>query len=460
MEKLLIIDDSEDIRKQLKWGLKKDYSLLLAGNVKEALSQFRKHRPLVVTLDLGLPPHEDGAEEGLKCLKQMIMMNPFAKIIIITGNNERENALKAVTSGAYDYYEKPIDLDEMKVILKRAFQLSAIEQENRRLHIELEKQTSEWGGMVGQCPEMLDVFSTIRKVASFDAAILIQGESGTGKELVARAIHAVSLRKEGPFIPINCGAIPENLLESELFGHEKGAFTGAHIQIQGKVEFADKGTLFLDEIGELPLNLQVKLLRFLQEKTIQRVGGRQEIPVDARIICASNMDIAKAKDEGSFRDDLYFRIGVITIKLPPLRDRRGDIMLLSNLFLKRTTESVGKKIKGFSPSAVNVLQSYMWSGNVRELENRIQRAVIMSESTTIEADDLGFTDVKMKQRAQSIDGLTLKDAREIMEKEMIASVVEKYKGNIARASEELGISRPSLYDLLKKHRISYASPEN
>jgi two-component system NtrC family response regulator len=460
MEKLLLIDDSEDIRKQLKWGLKKDYSLLLAGNAKEALSQFRKHNPPVVTLDLGLPPDEDGTEEGLKCLEQMIMMNPFAKIIIITGNNERENALKAVTSGAYDYYEKPIDLDEMKVILKRAFQLSAIEQENRRLHIEIEKQTSEMGGMVGQCPQMLDVFSTIRKVASFDAAILIQGESGTGKELVARAIHSASLRKEGPFIPINCGAIPENLLESELFGHEKGAFTGAHTQVQGKVEFADKGTLFLDEIGELPLNLQVKLLRFLQEKTIQRVGGRQEIPVDTRIICASNMDIAKAKEEGSFRDDLYFRIGVITMKLPPLRDRRGDIMLLSNLFLKRTSESVGKKIKGFSPSAISVLELYEWPGNVRELENKIQRAVIMSESMTIEADDLGFTDVKMKQRAQSIDGLTLKDAREIMEKEMIASVVEKYKGNIARASEELGISRPSLYDLLKKHRISYASPDN
>jgi two-component system NtrC family response regulator len=422
MEKLLLIDDSEDIRKQLKWGLKKDYSLLLAGNAKEAISQFRKHNPPVVTLDLGLPPDEDGTEEGLKCLEQMIMMNPFAKIIIITGNNERENALKAVTSGAYDYYEKPIDLDEMKVILKRAFQLSAIEQENRRLHIEIEKQTSEMGGMVGQCPQMLDVFSTIRKVASFDAAILIQGESGTGKELVARAIHSASLRKEGPFIPINCGAIPENLLESELFGHEKGAFTGAHTQVQGKVEFADKGTLFLDEIGELPLNLQVKLLRFLQEKTIQRVGGRQEIPVDTRIICASNMDIAKAKEEGSFRDDLYFRIGVITMKLPPLRDRRGDIMLLSNLFLKRTSESVGKKIKGFSPSAISVLELYEWPGNVRELENKIQRAVIMSESMTIEADDLGFTDVKMKQRAQSIDGLTLKDAREIMEKEMIASV--------------------------------------
>ncbi len=453
MEKLLIVDDNEEIRKQLKWGIGKDYNLLLAGDAKEALSLFKKHHPKVVTLDMGLPPHEEGAEIGLRCLQDIIMNGPFTKVIVITGNNERENALKAVQMGAYDYYQKPVDLGELKVIINRAFHLYVLENENRRLRGELEKKTLEFGGMVGQCPEMVEVFSTIRKVCTSDVSVFIQGESGTGKELVARAIHNMSLRDKMPFIPINCGAIPENLLESELFGHEKGAFTNAHVQVQGKFEFAHKGTLFLDEIGELPVNLQVKLLRFLQEKIIQRVGGREDIHVDSRIIAATNVDMAKAIEEGRFREDLYYRIGVITIKLPPLKERKGDIMLLSNLFLKGISEALGKKIKGFSISAMASIESHNWPGNVRELENKIQRAVIMAESSMIGPRDLGFPEKSISQRFAKGEGVSLREAKDKIEQEMIVSSLERFKGSIAKAADELDVSRPTLYDLMKKHGL-------
>lgn len=458
MEKLLIIDDNEEIRKQLKWGLGKEYQILLAGDAKEAVSLYSKHHPKVVTLDLGLPPHEDGAEEGMKCFDVITKNNPFTKVIVVTGNDEREYALKAIQMGAYDYYQKPIDIRELKVIINRAFHLHNIEDENRKLHSELKTQTSELRGMVGQCPEMLEVFSTIRKVATSDVSVLIEGESGTGKELVASAIHSLSLRKNGPLIPINCGAIPENLLESELFGHEKGAFTGAHIQVQGKVEYAHKGTLFLDEIGELPSNLQVKILRFLQEKTIQRVGGRDNIHVDARIVAATNVNISKAIGEGAFREDLYYRIGVITVKLPPLRERRGDIMLLANLFLLRFSEGFGKKVRGFSLSVVNALEAYGWPGNVRELENRIQRAVIMSESAVIEPLDLGFTGgASYGHNFIATEGVTLREGKDRVERELTVSALEKCGGNIAKTAEELGVSRPTLYDIIKKHGLSNLS---
>lgn len=457
MDKLLIVDDSEEIRRQLRWGLGKEYTLFLAGDANEAISIFKKDQPKVVILDLGLPPREDGVEEGLRCLDEIIKVSPFTKIIVITGNNDRENALRAIKSGAYDYYEKPIDLSELKVIIRRAFHLSNIERENRRLHEELERRTQEFGGMIGQCPQMLDVFSTIKKVASSDVSVLICGESGTGKELVARALHSMSLRRNEPFIPINCGAIPENLLESELFGHERGAFTGAHSQVQGKFEYAHKGTLFLDEVGELSANLQVKLLRFLQEKTIQRVGGRQEIYVDARIIAATNVDIVSAIQDGKFREDLYYRIGVITIKLPPLRERQDDIMLLANLFLKRFSDEFKKKIRGFDSATVELIKSYDWPGNVRELENRIKRAVIMSESPMLQPLDLGFSGID--QGSILLSGkMTLKEARDKVEREMIISALEKQKGNIAKAAEELGISRPTLYDLLKKHGLYNIAP--
>ncbi|KAF0221819.1 MAG: two-component system NtrC family response [Geobacteraceae bacterium] len=453
MERLLIVDDNEDIRKQLKWGLGKEFDVILAGDGEEGISSFNKHQPKVVTLDLGLPPHEDGTEEGLRCLEDILRHAPRTKVIVITGNDEKNIALRAIQIGAYDYFQKPIDINELKVIISRAFHLCNIEEENSRLQIALDHKNIGMGGIIGQCPQMLQVFSMIEKVATSDAAIFLTGESGTGKELVARAIHAKSLRSNAPFIPINCGAIPENLLESELFGFEKGAFTGAHARVQGKVEYAHKGTLFLDEIGELPATLQVKLLRFLQEKVMQRVGGREDIIADTRIISATNIDIAKAIQESTFREDLYYRIAVITINLPPLRERSDDIMLLANLFLKRFSEEFNKKVRGFSSTALELLESYEWPGNVRELENKVQRAVIMSDSVLLEPDDLGFAEKTTLQKITSAEGITLKDARDRVEREMILSAIKSQGGNIAKAAEILGISRPTLYDLVKKHGL-------
>ena len=453
MEKLLIIDDNEEIKKQLKWGLGNEYTVLLAGDGKEALSLFKKHKPKVVTLDLGLSPLENGTDEGFKCLEEILRSHSLTKVIVITGNDDRGNALKAVQSGAYDFYPKPIELKELKVTISRALHLYNIEEENSRLQAALDKKNTFMGEMVGQCPEIVNIFATIRKIASSDVPVMIQGESGTGKELVAKAIHSMSLRKDQAFIPINCGAIPENLLESELFGHEKGAFTGAYTQVQGKVEYAHKGTLFLDEIGELPSHLQVKLLRFLQEKIIQRVGGRENINVDTRIIAATNIDIAKSIQEGRFREDLYYRIGVITINLPPLRERNDDIMLLSNLFLRRFSNDFSKKLRGFSAASIEFLKSYEWPGNVRELENRIQRAVLIAESSIIEPHDLNFSENPVTQNASHTEGMTLREVKDKVEKNMIISTIDKHKGNIAKAANELGISRPTLYDLMKKHGI-------
>jgi two-component system NtrC family response regulator len=457
MEKLLVIEDNGEISKQLKWGLGKQYDVHLAVDAREAASLMKKHRPRVVTLDLGLPPDQDGASEGFRCLDGILKEHPYAKVIVVTGNNGRENCLKAVESGAYDFYQKPIDLQELKVIIGRAFHIAQIEEENRRLQSALDRNYTGMGGLIGQCPEMLDVFSVIRKVASSDISVLVQGESGTGKELVARAIHSMSLRKEGPFVPINCGAIPETLIESELFGHEKGSFTGAHMQQKGKVEYADKGTLFLDEIGELPAQLQVKLLRFLQERSFQRVGGRDDINVDTRIISATNVDIQKAIMNARFREDLYYRIGVITVSLPALRERKGDVLLLSNLFLRRFAEEFRKKVKGFSPSSVDALESYEWPGNVRELENKVKRAVIMTESPLVEPRDLGFQENgQIRTTIPAGESLTLREARDMVEREMVIRAIDKHKANVARAAQELDISRPTLYDLMKKHNLSAA----
>jgi two-component system NtrC family response regulator len=457
MEKLLIVDDNEEIRKQLKWGLGGEYTIIPASNAKEALALFKKHGPKVVTLDLGLSPLPNGTDEGFRCLEEILRSHSPTKVIVITGNDDRENALRAVQSGAYDFYQKPIELKELKVIISRALHLYNIEEENSSLRVALHKKTTFMGEMIGQCPQMLEVFATIRKIASSDVPVLIHGESGTGKELVARAIHAMSLRKDQAFIPINCGAIPENLLESELFGHEKGAFTGALAQVQGKVEYAHKGTLFLDEIAELPFHLQVKLLRFLQEKIIQRVGGRENINVDARIIAATNVDIVKSIQEGKFREDLYYRIGVIIIKLPPLRERGDDIMLMSNLFLNRASNEFSKKIRGFSAASIALLKSYEWPGNVRELENRIQRAVLIAESSIIEPYDLNFTEKTAVRNEPCAEVETLREVRNKTEKNMIISAIEKHDGNIAKAANDLGVSRPTLYDLIKKHNIYLSS---
>ncbi|BDV43073.1 sigma-54-dependent Fis family transcriptional regulator [Geotalea uraniireducens] len=454
MEKLLIVDDNEDIRRQLRWGIGNDYALLLAADGREALDIFRKQQPGVVMLDLGLPPHEDSSEEGFRCLEEMLRIAPDTKIIVITGNEGRSNAVKAVQLGAYDFYQKPIDLNELKVIIKRAFHLQVLEEENRRLQSALNEYDGEFKGFIGDCPEMGVVFSTIRKVAPSDVSVLVTGESGTGKELVARAIHGMSLRKNGPFVPINCGAIPENLLEAELFGHEKGAFTGALNRVLGKVEYAHKGTLFLDEIGELSLPLQVKLLRFLQEKVIQRVGGREDIPVDVRIVAASNVDISQAMETGQFREDLYYRIGVVTVLLPPLRNRGDDLMQLANYFLKRFTGEFKKKIKGYSPTAREYMEAYGWPGNVRELENKVQRAVLMATAPLIEPDDLGFTERPLGNKLTALENMTLREARDRVEREMIKGAIANNKGNIAKAAEELAVSRPTLYDLIRKHGIN------
>ncbi|QEM68650.1 PEP-CTERM-box response regulator transcription factor [Geobacter sp. FeAm09] len=453
MENILIVDDNPDIRQQLKWGLGEEYEILLAGDGSQGLAAFKKHQPGVVILDLGLPPHEDSSVEGFRCLAEMLDHNPNAKIIMLTGNSERENALQAIQMGAYDFYPKPPVLSELKVIIGRALHLANIEEQNRTLQRSLEQKSTVAGGIIGQCAEMQMVYTTIKKVASSDVPVLITGESGTGKELVARAIQEASLRKGGPFIPINCGAIPENLLESEFFGHEKGAFTGAHTTVQGKLQYAHKGTLFLDEIGELPVNLQVKLLRFLQEGTIQRVGGREDIQVDARTICATNVDIAKAINEGKFREDLYYRIGVITIALPPLRERGDDILLLAHYYLRLFNDEHKKRVRRFGAAAINFLKGYEWPGNVRELRNRVQRAVIMSDSSAIEPADLGCNSSVPAQSEPPRDVTSLRDARDRAEREVISAAIERQHGNILKAAEELEVSRPTLYDLLKKHNF-------
>jgi len=455
MQPILLIDDDPDILTQMKWGFKKEYDIITAPDRCAALKLFEKRHIPIVTLDLGLPPDENGASEGLLCLREILREAPQTKVIILTGNNDRENALKAIHLGAYDYYLKPVNIAELKVIIKRAYYLHEIENENSKLHTMLDNEVG-YAGMIGQSREMQTIFDTIHKVASTDTTILITGDSGTGKELVARAIHEKSLRKKGPFIAINCGAIPENLLESELFGHEKGAFTGAYAQQNGKFEYANKGTLFLDEIAEMSPNLQAKLLRFLQERKIQRVGGRTDIEIDTRVIAATNIDLIHAMKEGGFREDLYYRISVITINMPPLKDRGNDIRLLANTFLERYKMMFKKKIKGFSNKAIEAIENYAWPGNVRELENKLQKAVITTDSNIIEPYHLGLEEQSeldgdtVKKR---YEGVTLKEARKKLEKDLIASVVKRHNGNIKRASEELGISRPTLYDLIDKYHL-------
>ncbi len=442
-QKLLIVDDDEDLRTQMKWALTADYNVYLAEDRQSAIAIINKEQPAVVTLDLGLPPNPAGVEEGFAVLDHILDNYSHTKVIIITGRGEKEYALRAVEKGAYDFFYKPIQLDELKVVLRRAFHVSQLEHEQREMRHRLSGDTFE--GMIGTSPKMQDVFSTIRKVATTDAPVLIRGESGTGKELVARAIHRLSLRESKHFIPINCSAIPENLIESELFGHEKGTFTGAHAQRKGRFEMAEGGTLFLDEIGDLPLTLQVKLLRFLQEKTIERVGGREQIEVDTRVLAATNRDLEEAMKNATFRDDLYYRLSVINISLPALRERDADVVLLAKTFLDRYTSETRKKIKGFSSEAIEAIESYSWPGNVRELENRIKRAVIMSEGKKITLEDL-----EMKAVAGKREGLVLKDAREILEKGLILKAIARNENNLTKAASELGISRPTLYDLMEK----------
>jgi two-component system NtrC family response regulator len=444
--KLLIVDDDEEIRMQMKWALSQEYEVFVAQDRQQALDVFKMERPPVVTLDLGLPPHPREVEEGFRALGDILQEDAYAKVVVITGREGREHALQAIGQGAYDFFRKPIQLDELKVILRRALHVYRLEREHRLLQQRLGSEGFE--EMLGSSPQMQDVFVTIHKVANTDAPVLIVGESGTGKELVARALHRQSERREAAFVTINCGAIPENLLESELFGHEKGAFTGAHTQRKGRIEAAQGGTLFLDEIGELSLPLQVKLLRFLQEHQLERVGGRETISVDVRVLAATNVDLKQAMADGRFREDLYYRLGVVIIALPPLRERGEDVLLLAKALLQRYSAEGTRKITGFSRQAMTVLQSYSWPGNVRELENRIKRAVIMAQGPRLTPADLDLDSPYDKYK-----GRGLKEAREALEKEIIQGTLAKNKGNITRTATELGVSRPTLHELVSKYAI-------
>jgi two-component system NtrC family response regulator len=443
LPRLLIVDDDEEIRTQMKWALAKEYDISLAEDRASALGAFSEYRPAVVLLDLGLPPHPGTPEEGLAALSDMTTQDRFAKIIIISGQGEKTNALQAIGAGAYDFLTKPVEVEELKVILKRTFHVASLERDYRELQAQMKADTFE--GLLGTSPQMQRVFNSVRKVATTDAPVLILGESGTGKEMIAQAIHRCSPRKDGPFIAINCSAIPETLLESELFGHEKGSFTGAHVQRKGRIETASGGTLFLDEIGEIPLQLQVKLLRFLQEQRIERVGGRQEIQVDTRVIAATNVDLKKAITTERFREDLYYRLAVVNINLPPLRDREGDIPLLAQEFLRRNVAANGKDGLSFSQDAFRAINAHSWPGNVRELENRVKRAVIMAEGKRLTAADL-----ELESPSAAPATLNLKEAREAVEREVINRALRKHGGKITSAAAEMGISRPTLYELMEK----------
>jgi len=447
--RLLIVDDDEEIRTQMKWALNQDHDVFLAEDRSSALDAFKEHRPQVVLLDLGLPPHPGTPEEGLAALSEMTAHDRFAKIIIVSGQGEKTNALQAIGAGAYDFLTKPVQLEELKIILGRTFHVAGLERDFRTLQAQL--QTETFQGLLGTSPQMQRVFNSVRKVATTNAPVLILGESGTGKEMIAQAIHRRGPRKDGPFIAINCSAIPETLLESELFGHEKGSFTGAHVQRKGRIETASGGTLFLDEIGEIPLQLQVKLLRFLQEQRIERVGGRQEIQVDTRVVAATNVHLEKAITDGKFREDLYYRLAVVVVSLPPLRERDGDVRLLAQEFLRRNATANEKEGITFSPDAIKALLAHGWPGNVRELENRVKRAVIMAEGKRLTAADL-----ELESPSAAPVNLNLKEAREAVEREVINRALRKHGGKIAPASVEMGISRPTLYELMEKLGIDKA----
>ncbi len=441
--KLLIVDDDEEIRTQMRWSLNTDYEIFQAGNREGALQQFKEHTPPVVLLDLGLPPCPNLTDEGMATLGEITQLAPKTKVIVISGQGERENALEAIGRGAYDFMSKPIETEELKLLLKRCYYVAELERD----FVAMQRQLSEdaFEGMLGTSEPMTKVFSLVRKVATSDAPVMILGESGTGKEMIATAIHNQSSRRDGPFVPINCSAIPENLLESELFGHEKGSFTGADSMRIGKIEQAKGGTLFLDEIGEVPLSVQVKLLRFLQEGYIERVGGRDMIPVDSRIVAATNADLKKGMADGTFREDFYFRLAVVEVNVPPLRDRGEDIDFLATSFLKKYAAEAGNKNLAFSAAALKAIRSFPWTGNVRELQNRVRRAAIMCDGNRVAPDDL-----QLPSTAGLVAGQSLKEAREALEKELVEAALHKHKGKVTPAAAEIGVSRPTFYELMDR----------
>ncbi len=444
--KLLIVEDDPGLQSQLRWCFS-DYDVLVADNRERALAQLRRHEPPVILQDLGLPPDAEGVSEGFATLEETLVLRPATKVIVVTGHGDQENAVRAVGLGAYDFYQKPVNTDTLQLIVDRAWHIHELERENQRL---LSQQgASPLDGIVAASPRMLQVCRMIEKVGPTTATTLLLGESGTGKELLARALHSLSPRVGKAFVAINCAAIPENLLETELFGHERGAFTGALKQTPGKIELADGGTLFLDEIGDMPMALQAKLLRFLQERVVERVGGREEIPVDVRVVCATNQDLDIAIREGRFREDLYYRISEITIQIPPLRERDGGCrILLARTLLERYAAQHRRQFRGFSQDAQNAIESHHWPGNVREMENKIRAAVIMAEGRQVTAGDLGLASV-----AGEAPCLNLREVRREAESQAIRAAMASAAGNISRAAQLLGVTRPTLYDLLDKYAI-------
>ena len=448
--KILIVDDDEAIRTQMKWALSEQYEVHFAEDRKAAGESFESNSPAVTLLDLGLPPRPNEPDEGLGVLSEILAIDNTAKVIIISGQGEKQNAIEAVGAGAYDFLCKPVEMEELRLLLRRCIQVVALEKEYHKL--QQNQRPDVFEDMLGTSPQMQEVFALIRKVATTNAPVLLLGESGTGKEMAAAAIHRRSTRKEGPFIAINCNAIPESLLESELFGHEKGAFTGAHVQRKGLLETASGGTLFLDEIGELPPAIQVKLLRFLQEQRLQRVGGRQEIQVDTRLVAATNANLKELINSGKFREDLYFRIAVVTIRLLPLRERGGDIVFLAREFLQRYSSQDGRPKMVFAPEALRAMSRYSWPGNVRELQNRVKRGVIMSSGSRVTAKDLELERDQVSLTSSSTT--TLRQAREHVERKMVEQALKRNSGKITSAAADLGISRPTLYELMEKLGIA------
>ena len=449
--KLLVIEDDPGLQRQLRWSYD-DQEVILAGDRETALAALRDHQPAVVTLDLGLPPDPDGVSEGFATLEAILATRPGIKVIVASGHGARESARRAIALGAFDFYHKPVDIDELGLIVRRAYHVATLEAENRRL-AETEADGGGdrvLGGMITAAPEMLKVARMVERVASANVSVMLLGASGTGKELLARGLHKASGRAEGPFVAINCAAIPENLLESELFGHERGAFTGAVKMQEGKIELAQGGTLFLDEVGDIPLPLQVKLLRFLQERVIERVGGRKPIPVDVRIVCATHQDLEAMIADGRFREDLYYRLAEIIVRIPTLKERPGDAALLGQYFMARYARENGRSFQGFTADAIAVMADWHWPGNVRELENRVKRAVIMAEGNRIGADDLDLVN-KGDEAA-----LTLKAAREAADRQALRRALARSDGNMSAAAKLLGISRPTLYDLVKQYGLESA----
>ena len=445
---LLVIEDDEGLQAQLKWAYE-DFEVVIAGDRDSAIAALRAETPAVATLDLGLPPDPDGTSEGFAVLDAIMELKPDTKVIVASGHGARESALKAIERGAYDFYQKPVDIDQLGLIVRRAFNLHQIESENRRLVANASADKTVLGRLITGAPEMVKVARTIERVASTNVSVMLLGASGTGKELLAKGLHGASNRADKPYVAINCAAIPENLLESELFGQEKGAFTGAVKTTEGKIESANGGTLFLDEVGDIPLPLQVKLLRFLQERTIERIGGRKTISVDTRIVCATHQNLEEMIGAGTFREDLFYRLAEIVVRIPGLAERHGDAVLLAKAFLKRFAAEMNPSVTGFAADALAAIDAHEWPGNVRELENRVKRAVIMADGKLVGAADLDFEG----DEEEPSDVLNLKSAREQADRRVIRHALARSEGNISSTAKLLGISRPTLYDLLKQYDL-------